>query len=281
MAREDEEWLQPVLAHPYHDEPRLDYADRLDRRGGGDDRLRAAFIRLQVKLARESFAGDGGPAEDEDAELLRRVRWLEDVERERELREAHGPRWAEPVAYLVDDYGWDRGFVAGVTLPASAFLDYAPRLFARAPIVFVRLTQVREVAEALFFSPLLGRVPALSLASTGIGDDEVRMLAESPHLEGLWWLDLGANPIGPEGVRTLAASPRLRRLPFIGLDGNPANPRETIGVEGYLIQDVSLPPEGEALEAEFGHLPWLHHPTLSTLDYPPDPYGPPPVPAGR
>jgi len=273
--------LQAVLERPYDDPPRLAYARWLEERRADDPyaRLRAEFIRLQVKLARESFAG-GAPVEDEDAELLRRVRWLEDVERERELREAHGPRWAEPVAHLVSDYHWERGFVAGVTLPAAAFLDYAPRLFARAPIVFVRLTQVREAGEALFFSPLLGRVPALSLADTGIGDQEVRRLAESPHLARLWWLDLSFNRVGPEGTRALAASPRLRRLPFIGLDGNPANPRETIGVDGYLIQDASLPPEGEALEAEFGSLPWLRHPTLSTLDYPPSPYGPPPVPAG-
>jgi hypothetical protein len=72
-------------------------------------------------------------------------------------------------------------------------------------------------------------------------------------------------------VRTLAASTKLPKVTFLSLKNNPCDPAESFGVEGVIIQDSSLPAEGKALEAEFGHIPWLHVNTHTLLEYPPNP----------
>jgi hypothetical protein len=123
----------------------------------------------------------------------------------------------------------------------------------------------------LFASPHLERVAALTLDGNGLDDDDVKALAASPHLGRLWWLDLGHNRITIAGVSALAASKLLPGLTYVGLDYNPSDPRETVGVEAYVIVDAALPPEGEALEAVHGPIPWLHRHSDSALDYPPNP----------
>jgi uncharacterized protein (TIGR02996 family) len=272
---EDPTLLAAVLAAPHDDGPRLAYADWLAGREDEDDQLRAEFIRLQIKLVREPFAG--AKAADPTAEIVRRTRWILDEARERELRERRASGWAVAVASLVHGYAFDRGFIGRVTLPAADFLVHGARLFGLAPILHVELTGVAGHVAELFASPLLERVPALSLRDAGLGDDDVEVLAASPHLAGLWWLDLGHNPIGRRGVEALAAAgERLPSLVYVGLDANPCDPRETVGLEGFLIVDVRLPADGKALEALHGHLPWLHHPTDSLLDYPPNPLRPRP-----
>jgi uncharacterized protein (TIGR02996 family) len=272
---EDPILLAAVLAAPHDDAPRLAYADWLAGLPDEADQRRAEFIRLQIQLAREPFAGPIGA--DPNVELVRRARWLQSDARERELRELRASAWAVPVAALVNGYAFDRGFIARVTLPAADFLANGDRLLALAPILHVELTGVAGKSAELFASPLLERVPALSLAANGLGDDDVRLLADSPHLAKLWWLDLSQNPIGRPGVEALAASRRLPELIFVGLDNNPFDPRETVGLEGFLIVDVRLPAEGKALEAAHGYLPWLHHHTDSLLEHPPNPLRPRPA----
>src|SRR5215211_7281474 len=71
-----EQLLRAVFEHPEDDAPRLAYADWLDESGG--DPERAAFIRVQCKLARLP-PGDARAAElaRAEAKLLRgrKLRW--------------------------------------------------------------------------------------------------------------------------------------------------------------------------------------------------------------
>ena len=73
----------------------------------------------------------------------------------------------------------------------------------------------------------------------------------------------------------LAEAQNLRNLFYLSLQNNPCDPGETLGVEGQVIVDASLPPEGRDLEARFGTIPWLHCHADSILDFPPNPFGPP------
>ena len=270
---ENEALLAAVLARPYDDEPRLAYA--AERAAQRDPR--GELIRLQVGLARPFVQRDVDPDSPAFmAEVERDLRRQEGIVRERELRESLGPMWAEPVAIRVDDYGWDRGFVADVTLSASRFLEEAETLFALAPIVHVRLTNVKPVAEMLFTSPRFAYVRALSMIGEGLTGDDLRPLTRSQTATRLWWLDLGRNRLDYDAVRMLAESP-LRKLAYVGLTHNPSDPRETAGVEGLTIVDARLPDEGKRLEAEVGFVPWLHFPTGSMADYSPDPLRAPPV----
>src|SRR5262245_34788864 len=83
--------LAAICANPEEDTPRLAYADWLDERGRREDRVRAAFIRSQIELARL-------PKDDEHPDAaLRRA--------EAELRVKPPPRgsarwraWTVPVS---------------------------------------------------------------------------------------------------------------------------------------------------------------------------------------
>lgn len=263
--------LKAVLQAPYEDPPRLEYARHLKSR----DAIRSDFIVTQLRLAQDPAS----PATEDLTPYRSLSERIAAEQHERKLRESFGPYWAKPLVNMgVREYEWSRGFIAGVTLPATLFLTHADQIFAEAPIVFVRLTLVKQAAAALFRSPALRKVRALSLSNVDLGDEEIRLLAQSEHLSNLWWLDLGFNRIGWSGVQSLAISERLPRLEFVSFNRNPADPRDTVGVEGTSIVDVQRTPEGRDLEsaATRGSLPWLHRHTLSTLHYPPDPYGPPP-----
>ena len=265
--------LQAVIVAPDDDAPRLTYADWFDGRGTPPPDPRGEFIRLQLTLRR--IERDGLHAPDRKAEVRTRLAWLQDSEREAAIREQFAAEWARPVARLTSGYTFDRGFIGSVALTASDFLSHADRLLALAPIVHVELRDVALFVEPLFACSHLARIRALSLSDSGLNDDDMRRLAESPHLQNVWWLDLSFNDIGPPGVETLATSTCLKNVTFLSLKSNPSDPRETLAFEGELISDATLPPEGKALEARHGYIPWLHCHAESAVDYPPNPLDPP------
>jgi uncharacterized protein (TIGR02996 family) len=121
--REDDPFLQAILADPGNDAPRLIYADWLEERGDP----RGEFIRVQCALAR--LGGD-----DE--------RRLPLEEREWELLDAYGETWVHSLRKLgitdgehyLDSVGFHRGLVEEVKVKGSrTFLRRAKGLFAAAP----------------------------------------------------------------------------------------------------------------------------------------------------
>src|SRR5438105_2570154 len=108
-------FLQQILDRPESDGPRLVDADWLAERGDP----RGEYIRLQIALARL-------PAGDPSAVDLER--------REQALAERHYKEWTKSFNGKVSRCGFRRGFVEAITLPARAFLEHAPKLFAAAPI---------------------------------------------------------------------------------------------------------------------------------------------------
>lgn len=141
-----EAFLADVIENPDDDAPRLVYADWLDEHGEAE---RGELIRLQCRLAQ---LGDD-PAR---AELERQ---------ERELLEAHGARWAEPLRGLVHEFQFRRGFVEAVEVLGSAGIGRrVRRAMELAPVRSLRLFKVGEELEELTgVGPCLGRLRELSV----------------------------------------------------------------------------------------------------------------------
>jgi uncharacterized protein (TIGR02996 family) len=271
----DSPFLAAVLAQPWQDQPRLDFADDISRRG---EEQRGEFVRLQIGLATGRYPGMERPVNASELEdVAYRMRWLELQQSESRLRLNAAPVWAAPVAALAGGSEFQRGFIWRASTSAAQFLERGEELLSLAPITFLRLTGAKSLLDRLLESPLLLRLESLSLAANGLNDEDAGRLANCPNLVNIWWLDLGHNPIAERGLRSIVTGPGLRNLWYLGLDGNEFDPRETFGREGLSITDARLPESGERMEAELGPIRWLHyHPELGS-DYPPGPGQPPPV----
>jgi uncharacterized protein (TIGR02996 family) len=231
-------FLRDILDAPEDDVPRLVYADWLEEQG---DAERAEFIRVQIELARP------GPVAARAA--LER--------RERELLEAHGDEWAAPLAPLVSEWVFRRGFVDEVHAGARAFLAETGRLFALAPLRHLRLHwshvlpyQRGRLAVALADCPLLARLDTLDLSFNYLGSDGVRALVASEHLTRLAALDLSTNRVGDRGLRALAASPLLGRLRRLDLSHNDFDPEGACALAAALgaLAARGTPPRLQALD---------------------------------
>lgn len=273
MATEAE-LLADVIAAPFDDAPRVAFADFLDAQAGGAS-PRAEFIRLQLALMHPMTAAPPGASTNPDDEIGRRMDYLQNQQREKALLTQHEAAWTANLRRAASEVRFDRGFAVSAVVEASAFVQYGQWLLQQAPIVHIELRGVLPQLDAIVACPALAGVKALSLHGQGLDDDALVRLLASPHLGQLWWLELGSNSIGMKGADALAAA-GLAGLRYAGFRGNPIDPHETAGVDGQSIQDVALPPEGEALEGKHGFLPWLHYPTTSMLDFPPNPHRAPP-----
>jgi uncharacterized protein (TIGR02996 family) len=137
--------IRSILATPADDAPRLVYADWLDEQGRAED---AEFIRVQVELARLGFSG--GFHKDETGRLRHVPAHVERLtERQLELWFAgHGrpnlpPEMTDWPVTVHPTPGHSlllcRGFVERITIHTSGFLRLAGGLFARQPVMHVRL----------------------------------------------------------------------------------------------------------------------------------------------
>lgn len=237
--------LAPVLERPDADGPRVAYADWCASQSDPPTQARAEFIRGSIELFRTSASLSHEPR----LRLTLRVETLE---------QAHREAWLRPLAGLVDDARFDRGFVELVALPAQRFLSLAPQIFAQAPVRHLRLTEARASLRELAASPYLDAIRSLDLCENGLTDADVALLAASPHIANIRWLSLGYNEIGIDGAEALATSPYLRDLRYASLSGNPVDPCEKYSPNDHMIADTWLPEAGELLEQRHGRIPWLH-----------------------
>jgi uncharacterized protein (TIGR02996 family) len=210
--------LQQVLAEPDDDVVRRAYADWLLEHGDEAAGRRGEFIHVQCQLA----AWDDELADwDEWAEAARRRPELR--AREQELLAAHGAEWAAPLAGMVQEYRFRRGFVEEVTMPGPAFLQHAPQLFRLTPLRRVRFTAL-GTWQTLFESPHLAGLSGLDLTGIGLGDHALRALLASPHLTGLTSLTLASCHVSDAGAAALADSPLLARVTALDLSRNRIGP---------------------------------------------------------
>lgn len=256
MAKEDE-LLKAVLDNPDTDAPRLAYADWCEQQNDPPTKARAEFIRIQITMVNQINA-------------MSYEQWFDSSHREEELRRTYRDTWAGALVTLVDKYTFSRGFIELITLSGGGFLDRAPQLFALAPILHLKLTEVRSVADELFASPHLRNIRSLDLDRCGLDNAHLKMLAESPVLEHLRWLSVAENNLSLEGADALAASPLSKRLVYVNFYGNPDDPGGKYAVDNEFIMDSWLPEEGQILESRHGFLPWLHRDAQTVYELVPD-----------
>ena len=253
MQTEAREFLQRVRAYPDDDTPRLIFADWLEEQEQREPgaAARARFIRVQIALARleeevaaDPFRPNPGRAERENTRQQLQAE-------ERGLLDAFGEEWAGPFRRLATGREFRRGFVEEVKVGTRDFLRHSHELFGAGPIRHLHLFDARDSLAEVLRCEYLGRLSALTVNASHIGeplaraiasatnlaglkalnlarsrfeDDAVLHLANSPVLAGLEELDLRDNEIGETGARALAASPHLARLRRLELGGNRVGP---------------------------------------------------------
>ncbi|HEY3740806.1 MAG TPA: TIGR02996 domain-containing protein [Bryobacteraceae bacterium] len=225
-----------IVASPEDDAPRLAYADAIE----SQDPIRAQFIRLQIDLAR--CRRDNVPPPTPSSYMD-----------EGNLIRTHGDSWAQDLQDLIPWRVYIRGFVEWVKFDAQHFLDIAPELYRRAPILHLELQNAKPVAEALFASPHLARIVSINLWKNDLEDAEAQIIARSPHLKRLAWLDLGNNKIGGAGFESLAASTSIPRLEYLGFTYNTLENPCPKFADDYDTTSLLA----TQLMAKYGHREWL------------------------
>jgi uncharacterized protein (TIGR02996 family) len=236
-----EAFLADVIENPDDDAPRLVYADWLDEHGESE---RGELIRVQCRLAR---LGDADPAR---AELERQ---------ERELLEAHGAEWAEPLRRLVQEFQYRRGFVEAVEVLGSAGIGRRlRRAMELAPVRSLRLFKVgEEMAELTGVGPCLRRLGELYVYAEDGAVAPIQLFGKR-RLAGLtsFLLDCDDGEIEPDDVTDLFEVGVLPRLERLGLH------------LGYAEADEDADVLAELIEAEqFVSLRTLHLPFFALAEY--------------
>ena len=212
-------WIEEVVQAPDDMYLRLVGADLVER----EDPERARFMRDQIE-AEPRLAAARTTIEVEAA--LTQITCRRVASYSPELARLATER-------VIAARGFARGLVEHVTMSARDFLDHAEDVFARAPIRFLTLTHLEDLATHIAASPWLTRLRALRLpqresrptldparrsegaelmAVNAIDDAALSALCESPHLGALEYLDLeghGAISVITWGRLALAA-PHLR-----------------------------------------------------------------------
>lgn len=188
-------FLAAIVADPGDDTVRLVAADFLDENGHAD---RAAFIRVQVALARLEASGSGDSPEAND--LRKRERaflgpksvyphlWAA-VECPELVRMPGSGRTGSPLAHLrvvgVERLTWQRGFVGGVRCPAAEWLRHGAAVRARNPVRWVVLTECGALERDAWYAGLAA-LRGLSRIICYGGNDQCEWLREwlpGTHLE--------------------------------------------------------------------------------------------------
>jgi uncharacterized protein (TIGR02996 family) len=245
--------LSAICADPADDVSRLVYADWLEETAEPAAVARARFIRLQIALARTT------PDENYPQREFALAHEI-DV-----LAAQWGRAWLTELPAPVAKAVWKqrfgtrafrRGFVDGVTLCAGVFLEFAPLLFAAAPVTQLHLHGGESDMRALLASSYLGRLRAVRLSGGWDGNRVARCFAkcstlgavreldlsecrlsdlgaldliESTALDKLTVLRVPRNWLSAFGIGALAGAPTLPALTRLDVTGNPGTRRWDLG----------------------------------------------------
>ncbi len=260
MTTTEERLVTAVTAAPHDDAPRRAYADWVRPY----DAPRAKLVDVQLAWAeqRRTSRYKASHPNDPGAGLV----------------EAHQDqsRWSRTILRYASSVSYYRGFIEKVVIDPYLFLEYGEWLFTNAPIIHVAFTHpedgpfpIGDIAQ----SPLLRRLDCIDICDGSLDDAGVATLAASPHFDALW-LDLSGNGLSLAAFEALAKNEATRKLLAVGRwqgyrSGHPLNTywpgqknvvtdRLKNGGEGYEEEWGPVQPEGQALERQYGYLPWLH-----------------------
>lgn len=253
MSKTFQELLAAVITAPDEDEPRLEYAEYMQRQ---DPEL-ARFVELQVAAGRER-------------RRKREPRFGIYPTEDRRLLEKNAARWARTIAKYTARQEFDRGLITEIGIEPYMFLEYGDWLLKNAPIRHVYFGVAHKGAfpyREVFDSPVLEKLDTIALINRNVTDDDVAAIAASPRLGSLLRLDLSDNFLTHSAFEALAASPSARKLLMVGRsqysrDSFPGSVYQATGEDdnnGDPIWDwTPMPEEGRELERKYGYIPWLH-----------------------
>ncbi len=258
------DYFAAITAEPDDDALRLEFA----RFVASSDRDLSRFIELQIArvprylTSRNLF--DGQIRGEEEQLLLR-----------------HRDRWARSIAKYCTNGDperctFHRGFVTSISCDPELFLERGDYMFKLAPLRQIKFGPGSDGFSLveLLTSPLLARLEAMTL--WGVTRPDLEALAACPHLGRLKNLDLHLHEREPSlkvaDFALLATSPAIRRLLLLDDWRYPRSKHWHDTVERALedtgqnhpisetpIMDWGpMPAAGQALEAEYGYIPWLH-----------------------
>ncbi|MCI0462376.1 MAG: TIGR02996 domain-containing protein [Gemmataceae bacterium] len=208
--------FQAILADPEDESLRLVYADLMEERG---DLARAEFIRVQCELEHLTARHKRRAAlETRECELLQEHRrhwnaplhrWLGGTELRGQLKSRR---------HAIRAVSYRRGFVEGVVVQATAFVDHGELLFGLGPVQHVRL--LRWVPDVVV-CPHLARLLTLDVHGNNLSDADAFRLAASPHGGRLTALDVSYNFLTDRGVAVLGSTgSTLLQVTALRTDGN-------------------------------------------------------------
>jgi len=198
----DARWLDPILARPDDDEPRLVYADALMERGDP----RGELIRVQCALARHD-------ASDGDVGDVGRLR-----SRERALLKAHHATWTATLPRtILTSFLFRRGFLEELVGSGDAFATITPARAEQAPLLRALSVGSGGRVGGLFANPDAAILESLSIHAPS--DETIAALAASPHLPRLRRFAMEKAFLDGASVGALVSLPQPLEELHLGFDG--------------------------------------------------------------
>jgi uncharacterized protein (TIGR02996 family) len=240
------ELLSAVTNDPEDDTARLAFAQYI-RQWEPD---RAEFIEQQLKQAQHRRQVRGPRTNTDNPFLLK-----------------HEAEWTRIISKYTTRWIFDRGFITLIRIDPYLFLEYGEWLFLNAPIRIVEFSKPVDGSfpmSELTESSLLSRLDSIGFHDETLERDDIEHIAASQYLERLLVLDSINLKIDNSIYSILATNPQLRKALGVRVsrEGFPGQSYEETGE--YDMQDravykwTDLTPQGKALEARYGYLPWLH-----------------------
>jgi uncharacterized protein (TIGR02996 family) len=268
MNTDEQSFLAAIHAAPDDDTPRLVFADWLDERGSADDRARAALVRAQCQA--EYLA----PGSKERKRLDREAK---------AILKANADRWLKDLraAKLGHTYEFRRGFLDGITMTPTKFVERGADLFRLAPTVrTVKFPNAANEVTELAESPFLAKLVSVDLTQMctcgwcGI-DEELRDLFKSKHARGLRSLNVSRDRIDVDVAKALTRSANLANLTSLDLSDNPldsaglaalAKSKHLGKLTTLVLSRISLPSTTAGLEALEAFAKSKHFTALTRLE---------------
>lgn len=204
--------LAAICAQPDDIAARLVYADYLLEQSDPAKRERGEFVLAQCR-------GDGGGTPASGGFPYGRFR-----NREVELLAKYRDAWLAPLAGLVSNAAFTRGFPDRITMWVDRFADTFAAVSRVTPVARLQLLGATDYLPILAECEQLRGVVSLDLTRGTVSAAGLREFLASPHLTRLHSLNLGDNGIGDAGADALAESPLLSRLRYLGVARNGLTP---------------------------------------------------------
>ena len=176
-------------------------------------------------------------------------------------------QWWSELFSLVLSGACTMGCVEAVSCTGAQWRQHHRRIRSLTPLLRLTLSEADGDLPAFITSGSLDGLVALDLTRNQLGDAEVSTLAQHEGLGSLRWLNLSMNRIELAGLRAIAASPHLKQLAYLGFSGNLVPDPTPVPWHDYdgSVVGHDMPSLGQALDQEFGPLPWLQ-----LYDWPPN-----------